>query len=324
MLTQIDAIYGVEVGAPLWEIPVTYYVPQQVSWNGVIYEALRSNTNKQPDISPLDWQLAEKALALPILGVNTTDSLLLRKVTGLNPPDVDLFIGEFSRDGGYYQGRRVGDRNVVLTIDLNPNPALGETVSGLRELLYKTFVDPLVDNDYVELVLREDDGRIRNLYGYCEKFETEIFDVETMVQISMICPDPYIRDLAETVLTNPTGSWITVPFTYNGTAETGFYVEIEVTNATNMVTLKNNNSALKLSYPFQAGDQIRLNTKRGERDITLVRNFQLYPLIASLTSDSKWLEVHSQNNYMTVYGADTSALVAGVKTLRFRSSYWGV
>ena len=71
----------------------------------------------------------EQALSLPILGLTPKDSLLLRKVTGLNPPDVNLFIGDYSRDGGTYQGRRVESRNVVLTIDLNPNPALGDTVS---------------------------------------------------------------------------------------------------------------------------------------------------------------------------------------------------
>jgi hypothetical protein len=326
LLTQIDAIYGAEVNAPAWSNTASYFAWQQVTHNGITWEALRANTNVEPGAvgSSADWQPSEKALALPILGVTTTDSLLIRKVTGLNPPDIDLFIGEYARDGGTYQGRRVGTRNVVMTIDLNPNPALGETISGLRELLYKTFVDPLVNADHIELVLHEDDGRVRNLYGYTEKFETEIFDIETLAQISMICPDPYIRDLEETVLTNPSGTWVSVPFTYTGTAEAGFVAQINISANTPVLNIKNNGQVMTITHSFLAGDIVHVNTKRGERDITYVRGGTTYPLIASLSSSSKWLELHSQVNTMNVYGTLPTDLIAGVKTLTYRAAYWGV
>lgn len=292
MLTQIDVVYGSE---------------------GV--EGISSNVQSV---------IGENALALPILGVTLKDSLLIRKVTGLNPPSIDLFIGDYARDGGTYQGRRVGNRNVVLTIDLNPNPALGETISGLRELLYKTFVDPLVDADHVELVLHSDDGRIRNLYGYTEKFETEPFDVETMVQISMICPDPYIRDLSETVLTNSAGTWVTVPFTYGGSAEAGFKAEIIISSDTPTLTINNNGQNMVIKHAFLSGDVVYVNTNRGERDITYKRSGVTYPLISKLSVESKWLELHSQSNTMNIHGTLTSDLIAGVKTLSYRASYWGV
>lgn len=269
-------------------------------------------------------ELGEQVLVLPILGINPKSSLLIRKVTGLNPPDIDLFIGDYSRDGGTYQGRRVGNRNVVMTIDLNPNPALGETVSSLRELLYKVFVDPLVDADYVRLILRDDSGKVRHLYGYAEKFETEIFDVETLVQISIICPDPYIRDLDEIVLTNELGTWVSVPFAYTGTSETGFLAEIHVSTPTPVLTLKNNAKTMVFTHPFLTGDIVYVDTNRGVRDVLLVRDSVTYPLIASMSSTSRWLELHSQANTMTVYGELDTDLVAGVKTLVYRSSYWGI
>lgn len=269
-------------------------------------------------------ELGEQALALPILGVTPKESLLIRKVTGLNPPDADLFIGDYARDGGTYQGRRIGGRNVVMTIDLNPNPALGETISGLRDLLYKTFMDPLVDADHIELVLHSDDGRTRNLYGYTEKFETEIFDIETLAQISVICPDPYIRDLAETVLTNASGTWVSVPFTYGGTAETGFYAQINISADTPTLTIKNNSKTMVLNYAFLAGDIVYVDTNRGQRNIYMVRGGVTTPMFPYMTSTSTWLELHSQTNTMNVYGALPANLVAGVKTLKYRASYWGV
>ena len=301
-------------------------------------------------------ELGEQALALPILGVTPKESLLIRKVTGLNPPDRDLFIGEYARDGGNYQGSRVGNRNVVMTLDLNPNPALGETVSGLRDLLYKTFMDPLIDADHVELVLHDDDGRLRNLYGYTEKLETEIFDIETMAQVSMICPDPFIRDVSSTVLTNSGGTWVTVPFVYGGTAETGFEAMIYFSVPSGTLTLKNNAQKMVLTHSFAATSAVYINTNRGSRDVrlatqsvvdayiaanptltltevwaNLVAAGSTTPLIGKLSPDSPWIELHSQTNKMTVYGlvepnppTTTGDLVAGVKTLTYRASYWGV
>jgi hypothetical protein len=297
----------------------------------------------QIDVIFADSSGAETALALPILGVTPKESLLIRKVTGLDAPDRDLFIGDFARDGGIYQGSRVGTRNVVMTLDLNPNPALGETVRGLRDLLYKTFMDPLIDADHVELVLHDDDDNMRNLYGYTETLETEIFDVETLAQISMICPDPYIRDLTETVHFNSTGTWLLVPFTYNGTAETGFEVEVNVSSDVPSITLTNNGKSMVVTDAFLANDVLYVNTNRGTRDVRkatvtqvnairtanptwtisqvwaeLVRLGQALPMIAKLSNTSPWLQLHSQSNTMSVNAG------TGVKRLVYRQSYWGV
>jgi hypothetical protein len=296
----------------------------------------------QIDVIYADSAGAETALALPILGVTPKESLLIRKVTGLDAPPRDLFIGDFARDGGIYQGSRVGNRNVVMTIDLNPNPALGETVQGLRDVLYKTFMDPLIDADYVELVLHDDDNNLRNLYGYTEKLETEIFDIETLAQISMICPDPYIRDVVETTLINTSGTWLLVPFTYEGTAETGFEVEVQITSNVGVLNLTNNGKTMVITDTFLAGDVVYINTNRGSRDIRkatitqadairtahptwtlnevwteLIRIGQGLPMIAKLASTSPWLELHSLSNTMTV-NANT-----GIKRLVYRASYWG-
>jgi hypothetical protein len=225
--------------------------------------------------------MSDTAFELPILGVTPKNSLLIKKVTGLNPPDRSLFIGDYSQDGGLYQGRRVGSRNVVFTIDLNPNPALGETVQTLREGLYKAFIDPQVDGDYLKLLLHDDQNRQIYLVGYCEKFETDLFSSDTLCQISMICPDPYLRDNQDTILTHPTG-WVTVPFTYQGTAETGFNVRIYVTAVTDRVTLYNNGKTMQLVNPspagYQIGDVIVIDTTRGKRSISLTRPSTLpYP-----------------------------------------------
>ncbi len=261
-----------------------------------------------------------KALALPIRGLTTKDSLQIRKVTGLNSPSADLFMGEYSRDGGIYQGRRVGSRNVVMAIDLNPNPALGQTVDGLRSLLYKTFMDPLLEADYVQLILHDDILPNRYILGYAESVETDIFDIETLAQVSMLCPDPYIRDVTETNLASASGGWTQVPFTYEGSAKTGFKVRVRASVGTNQIVLTNNSRSMVVNHAFLPGDLIEFNTNRGERDIRLINadGTTSSPLIAKLENTSPWLELHSQANRMTISAG------AVIQSLSYRGSYWGV
>lgn len=292
--------------------------------------------------------VSENPFFVPILGVTPKDSLLIYKITGLNAADIDLFIGEYARDGGNYQGRRVQKRNVVITMELNPNPALGETVSGLRDLLYKTFLDPYVNAQHVKLVLHDDEGRERFLYGYVEKFENDIFSADTMSQISVICPDPYIRDNTKTIMTHPTG-WVTVPFTYGGTAQTGFEIEVTMTANSPTLTVSNNGYTMVINDTFLNTQVIYINTNRGSRDMLKASSANLaaaraahptmtteqiwevleglgqtVPLIAKRTATSPWLELHSQSNTLKVYGATTSDIVAAIKRFEYTSAYWGV
>lgn len=264
-------------------------------------------------------------LSLPILGSTPKSSLLIRKVTGLNPPKPNLFIGDYSRDGGTYQGRRVGVRNPVFMLDLNPNPALGETIDGLRKTLYKAFLSPLYNADHVKVNLYDDSGKVLYFVGYTESFEGEIFDVETALQISMICPDPYLRDNAETVLSRVLG-WTTVPFTYTGTAPTGFLAKIRIDVACTTLTLDNNGSKMVINRPFDADDEVIINTTPGSRLITVSGpgGIFLSSILAYLTPGSPWLSLSAQANTMKVYGASSAELVASITQLRYRQAYWGV
>lgn len=274
--------------------------------------------------------VCDNTFTMTVIGATPKDSLIVQSLSGLGPPDISLFVGDYARDGGVYTGRRVQTRNPVFTIKINPNFANNETVSGWREILYKAFVDPTVNGDDVTLILHDDILADRMLTGYVEKFETEPFSADTVVTISMICPDPYIRDAAETDLS---GSWTNVPFVYQGTAETGFEVDVNVTVATPILTLDNNGYKMVFNYSdptggsltsFQVGDVLHVNTKPGERAVTLTSGGVVYDVLYMLDVDSPWLSLHSQSNTLQIYGADSSSTVASITTLKYVTTYWGV
>lgn len=265
--------------------------------------------------------------SLPVLGATPKTSLLVRKITGLDAPDATLFIGEYSRDGGTYTGRRVGRRNPVFTLELNPNPANGETIDGLRKEIYKAFMDPLVDADHVKINLIDDLNNVQYLVGYTEKIETDIFSTDQFVQVSMICPDPYLRDNAETVHTADPG-WTSFPYTYTGTAEAGFTATIVITTETDILTLENNGRKMVLTHPtgtFGVDDIITINTRPGEYSITLDDGaLPEYSILSYLDPNAPWLALHAQDNTMKVYGTIETDYIAAVIDLRYTQTYWGI
>ena len=287
---------------------------------------------------------------LPVLTATAKSSVIVRKVTGLEPPTNSLFVGEYSRDGGTYQGRRTQVRNVVITVDLNPSPALGQTVSSLRQELYRIFMDPQVESEYVQLVLTLVDGSELYVIGYTETIESEIFGVETSMQISMVCPDPFIRDSVGTVLYNETGTWkITPPFAYLGTAKSGFETQLQVDSAVSRIALVLNNRSMIVEHDFVTNDVIYLNTNVGELDIrrasgtdfadvqaaypemtlaelweTLRVDGQTTPLVGGLANSSRWLQLKSKSNVIAVHGSAFEDGLVGVKALQYRAAYWGL
>jgi hypothetical protein len=146
-----------------------------------------------------------------------------------------------------------------------------------------------------------------------------------MVQVSMICPDPYIRDNVQTVLTQPEG-WTKVPFTYKGTAETGFKVKILIKTDCTRITLVNNNQPMIIDHNFVVGDIVLINTNRGERNIQLIdaNGAVRAPLIAKLNVNSRWLELHSQYNTMLTYGVSDGDGRGVITSLVYTPTYWGI
>lgn len=268
-------------------------------------------------------EFESQELIIPIQGATLRDSLLIRKITGLDAPDAKLFVGNYSRDGGTYQGRRVGQRNVVITMDLNPNPALDETVSGLRKVLYKLFMNPAAESDHVRLNFYDDSGTIYYTIAYAENVEAGIFDVETLTQISLICPDPYLWDSKEVVVTQEPG-WVEKLFVYEGTAKAGFQTTIYIDSPTSTLTIDNNGQTMVLSRSLDAGDVINLSTVEGDRRMTLTRGGVTTSVVAGLSILSPWMKLHSQDNLMKIYGDTEASKPASMRELRYRPAYWGV
>jgi hypothetical protein len=262
--------------------------------------------------NPMTFEIAE---------ADPDEIIILQSISGLSPADVTLFTGDFAKNGGYYQGRRVGQRNPVFNLKMNPDYANDIEVSDIREMLYRQFLEPQPNSDGVQVLLVDDRKPDRYFIGFTEKFPADIFEATTKAQISMLCVDPMLKSAAETTASNP-GGWVSVPFTYEGSADTGVELNLKVTSVTNQVTVENNGNIMTLIKPsnFAVNDLIYINTKQGERQVTL--NGADY--MGLLQAGSTWITLNQSANTFKVYGTAVSDGKVVALDYTYRAEWWGI
>ncbi|HEU5092302.1 MAG TPA: hypothetical protein VFT30_06430, partial [Nitrospira sp.] len=232
--------------------------------------------------------------------VDPDDTLIVTSISGLDPADVTLFTGEFARAGGYYQGRRTGQRNVVINLKINPDYASDIEVSDLREELYSLFFEPFATSDGVPMRFVDDRKPDRRLVGYAEKMPSDLFSRDTKAQVSLICVDPFLLSV-NPVVGNDAVGWATLPLTYDGTARRGLNMTILVKTATASVNVDINGVKMTLTKTtgnFAVNDVITISTVDGFRFIRQNGT----DIMALLTASSKWLQLAKGVNTVKVYG----------------------
>lgn len=260
-------------------------------------------------------------MTFEIAAADPDEIIILQSISGLSPADVTLFTGDFSKNGGYYQGRRVSQRNPVFNLKLNPDYANDIEVSDIREMLYRQFLEPTASGDGVQVLLVDDRKPDRYFICYVEKWPDEIFTDKPKASISTLCVDPMLKSAAQTTASNPAG-WVSVPFTYEGSADTGVEVHLKVTSVTNQVSIENNGLLMKLVKPtnFAVNDVIYINTKQGERKIQL----NGVDVMALLTADSKWISLAQASNTFNAYGTVVADGKVVATDYTYRAEWWGI
>lgn len=130
---------------------------------------------------------------------------LVVSVTGLTYPNAEISSSEIALfDGAILGNRRVGQRNIVMTLTFYRENAAKMSIEELRHKCYRYF--PI--KQQITFYVTNDSGTYR-ITGYIEANETNIFTKEEGAQISILCPDPYfvkqnndIDDLVSKIIPN--------------------------------------------------------------------------------------------------------------------------
>lgn len=228
----------------------------------------------------------------------------LYNIDGLNPTPATLNFSQLANyDGSIYNSGQLGNRNIVLYIKIH-NDAESNRINLYKYFQLKKMIRIFYENN------------TRSVYidGYVETFETEYFSMNEVVQISIICPNPYWKadeetqidfsntiDLFEFPFSIPEEGiefsrieYITTAYINNGEIESGMTIEFRA-NTSQILNPKFINRTTQeyfaLNFDMNAGDIIRVNTRRGEKSVMLIRDGVETNIINDMQTGSKWVHL---------------------------------
>ena len=240
-------------------------------------------------------------------------------IEGLNPPKADIYTKAVaSLDGGKFKSSKLQMRNIVLTIKIN-----GDAEAN-RLHLYEYFRTGAWCKVYYS-------NGSRNVYieGYCETIECPLFTVKQQMQISIVCPNPYLKSI-RTIYADISKSFGDFEFPFeieeegiefsrydsgrevtilnNGEIDNG--IEITLTAVSGAVVnpiIYNSHTYdyLKLNLTLAEGDIIVINTNRGNKSVKKILNAIETNMINYLESGSTWLQLKVGSNRFT-YTAESN------------------
>lgn len=241
-------------------------------------------------------------LSLPLQ--DNTNGYTVKNIEGLDPVNATIVSSPFAQlDGSQSQGARRENRNIVLTIGLEPYSG-GDTVKELRTALYNW----LMPKSFVTMTFF-DDGAITPGYtitGQVESFEAALFSKDPEVVASIICFDPAFEAFEPTAITGLTtvtdtaGLYTTID--NPGSIEVGYLLTLSANRVASAgFTVYNyrpgvTETQLEVKAALANLDVVYLSTR--ERDKSVLKNTS--SVLYSVPASSKWVMLYPGTNYIRV------------------------
>lgn len=240
-------------------------------------------------------------------------------------------------DGGIFNSAKLNMRtlNIAFTIEepVEVNRLEVYQVLRMKELIKITYHSPKIDV-YVE--------------GYVETLSISHFDKKQKATVSILCPSAYWSSAQEIVNElSTTNATFHFPF-YNlvntttvvfgllsdeakavvpngGGIETGVIFDILASDFAGGIKIYNyvTREFIGVDFDMVAGDLITINTKQGEKSITLTREGVGSNIFNSLMKDSTWLQLEAGGSvyvFTLEYGSASSVEVS----IKHNNLYEGV
>lgn len=241
---------------------------------------------------------------------NNEEEFQVTKIEGLNPPNATINTSSYANgDGSSFNSSRIPNREIVLTIYINGD------VEKNRLILYKYFRS----KEWCKIYYKNNS---RNVYieGYVQTLEVSPFTQKQVAQISILCPNPYFKDL-ETIIKSISKelACFTFPFSINidnpieissiqlekitniineSESETGLIIDIKFMGTIKKLEIRNvnNGESFIIDYKFIKNDKLLINCNRGNKSVTLTRDAVEYNLIPFVESGSTFFQLEIGDN----------------------------
>jgi hypothetical protein len=250
----------------------------------------------------------ELASALP------SDPYILRSIDGLDSPESGA------------RGKPL-DRQVTLHIGLNPDYSQGQTVDGLRDVLYSMIVPG--NGRETKLALINNETVVAETSGFVRRVSAPQFTKEPIAQVVIDCDQPY---LVAPFLTSvkPTIDLSTeyAAFQVNnpGTAPSGFWMAVrfieEVTGTLQITENVGLGRIVSINKHFLPGATLIYDSRKGSKSLYRIPVGEVEPesILDGLSSSSPWLDLHHGINALRI-NHDVEWYSLG---FMYTPTYWGI
>lgn len=269
------------------------------------------------------------------INLTNSDNYLIDRIEGLDPPDNTINMSKIPGfDGEQYNSSSANKRQIVLYIDLLP------PVEANRLNLYKYFkgkknIKLYYKNDSLDVYI---EGRV-------ETVNVNHFTRQQQLQIPILCPQPYFKDIEEMLVNmsmiepmfefpfdissegqvfSEQSQLTEVNVTNLGTVDTGMTMILRARSIVKNPKIYNRDTAeyFGLNFEMQLGDEIIVNTHRGSKAVQLIREGVEINLFNYIMSGSKFLNLSVGDN-LFVYEAEVGTTYLDI-SFKHQDQYEGV
>lgn len=221
-------------------------------------------------------------------------------IDGLQPPRVSINTTPIATaDGSIFASARMGNRNIVIQVRINGD------VESNRLDLYKYFVV----KEKVTLYFKTASRNLK-IDGYVESVECPLFTNSEIMQISVICPNPYFTNVSQTSAFIGSGlqianvSNVPMGMHFEISASGGSFQTITITNSTTgeYITLTHTGAY------YETHGEILIDTIDLEKSVTYITPVAtVVNAFADVVIGSTFLQIAPFATNTLVYTIDGSA-----------------
>lgn len=261
----------------------------------------------------------------------------IQEIQGLNPPDATINTSEIALiAGAKYNSAKVKMRQLMIAFAIEYSAAYN------RINVYKV----LKSKQWIRFYYTGDQ---RDVYidGYIQSIDVSHFAMKQVVTCTILCPSPFFKAAQEVVneLKNIISAFhfpfssteepqivfgyfsndVGITIENEGDVETGLIIELyarsPITNPKifNYVT----QDFIGVNYAMQTADQITIDTRQGQKTVTLLRNGVETNIFNYVMKNSTWLQLEASGSTF-VYEVASGVLGDLLVTFKHSNLYEGV
>lgn len=250
---------------------------------------------------------------------------IIKSMDGLGPTKANINTTDIAtNDGSIFNSSRLDKRNITLNLEFFQTDT--ESIEDIRQKTYKYF--PINQRVYITV---ETDNHTLETEGYIETNEPYIFSKNEGTNISIICPDPffYSKNIVETVFSG-VEPLFEFPFSneslttsllefgaiqnkteqvivYEGDGKVGISIYIHALGSVSNIKIANvktreimilntDKLATLTGSSIKAGDNIVINTQKGNKNVTLIRDGVRTNILNCIEKGSQWFTLVKGDN----------------------------